>query len=557
MNRNAPAASSSCSRRRPARCWQPASGCTPPGGAVGGCACSPAPSSTAPSRRLDGKLPRGWRVSSRAPRSSASTPPRTPARRSVKIVVRRRRRRLVVRHRAGQAVREVPAERLDQDRERRGGDRPRRAVQPARPRRDGDEGADRDAGLDARGGRLRFGGERRRPGELPARRMGALEGHGVVRRHRSWRSCPRGRCSRRSPFASGATRAPMSKYIYGQFIEHLGRCIYGGIWAEMLEDRKFFYGVGDKESPWKPVGDAGGARDEHGGAVRRRAHAGRRARRGRQAGRHPAGRPRRHGRARSTSAASSSRATRALGPVQVSLVWGTGEKDRQTVTIALGVTRRSDPFPIAFTAGATTDAARLEIIATGRGVLRIGTASLMPADNVEGFRADTLRLLRELNAPVYRWPGGNFVSGYDWRDGIGDRDRRPPRKNPAWKGVEHNDVGIDEFMALCRLLGDRALHRREQRPRRRAVGGRRGGVRQRRGDDAAWESCARRTAARSRTRAASGRSATRCTATGSSATCRSRSTRRSTTSSPGRCARRTRRSRWSASATWARGPRGC
>jgi alpha-N-arabinofuranosidase len=52
------------------------------------------------------------------------------------------------------------------------------------------------------------------------------------------------------------TGAPISKYIYGQFIEHLGRCIYQGIWAEMLEDRKFYYPVGDKESPWKAVGDA-------------------------------------------------------------------------------------------------------------------------------------------------------------------------------------------------------------------------------------------------------------------------------------------------------------
>jgi len=77
----------------------------------------------------------------------------------------------------------------------------------------------------------------------------------------------------------------------------------------------------------------------------------------------------------------------------------------------------------------------------------------MPANNVEGFRPDVLALLREVNAPVYRWPGGNFVSGYDWRDGIGDPDRRPPRKNPAWKGVEHNDVGIHEFMALWRLIG--------------------------------------------------------------------------------------------------------
>lgn len=76
----------------------------------------------------------------------------------------------------------------------------------------------------------------------------------------------------------------------------------------------------------------------------------------------------------------------------------------------------------------------------------------MPADNIEGFRRDVLQLLRELDAPVYRWPGGNFVSGYDWRDGVGERDTRPPRKNPAWKGVEHNDVGIHEFMALCRLI---------------------------------------------------------------------------------------------------------
>ena len=77
----------------------------------------------------------------------------------------------------------------------------------------------------------------------------------------------------------------------------------------------------------------------------------------------------------------------------------------------------------------------------------------MPADNIYGWRADTLALLKELNSPVYRWPGGNFVSGYDWRDGIGDPDKRPPRKNPAWKGIEHNDVGIHEYMALMREIG--------------------------------------------------------------------------------------------------------
>ena len=77
----------------------------------------------------------------------------------------------------------------------------------------------------------------------------------------------------------------------------------------------------------------------------------------------------------------------------------------------------------------------------------------MPADNILGWRADTLALLKELDSPVYRWPGGNFVSGYDWKDGIGDPDRRPPRKNPAWKGVEPNDVGLHEFMDLMREIG--------------------------------------------------------------------------------------------------------
>ncbi|MBS1226314.1 MAG: alpha-L-arabinofuranosidase domain protein, partial [Candidatus Aminicenantes bacterium] len=47
------------------------------------------------------------------------------------------------------------------------------------------------------------------------------------------------------------TGKPVSKYIYGQFIEHLGRSIYQGVWAEMLEDRKFFWPVGQGESPWK------------------------------------------------------------------------------------------------------------------------------------------------------------------------------------------------------------------------------------------------------------------------------------------------------------------
>jgi alpha-N-arabinofuranosidase len=115
------------------------------------------------------------------------------------------------------------------------------------------------------------------------------------------------------------------------------------------------------------------------------------------------------------------------------------------------VGREYEKHTLEFRATESTDKSSLSIAVKG-GACFVGTVSLMPADNVEGMRADTLALLKELDSPVYRWPGGNFVSGYDWKDGVGDRDRRPPRKNPAWTGVEHNDYGLDDFMTFCRLV---------------------------------------------------------------------------------------------------------
>ncbi len=252
-----------------------------------------------------------------------------------------------------------------------------------------------------------------------------------------------------SPLTIDAAKpgTPMLPYIYGQFIEHLGRCIYGGIWAEMLEDRKFFYPVGDKESPWKAIGGASVAMDRENPFVGQ--HTPRVvAAAGQEGGLAQAELGLRKGR-RYVGHIWLAAAPGKSGPVRVSLVWGPNPQDRQTVAVG-SLASEFAKTGLEFTAGADTDDGRLEI--TGEGGFRVGTVSLMPADNVRGMRADTLALLKQLDSPIYRWPGGNFVSGYNWKDGIGDRDRRPPRKNPAWKGVEHNDFGLDEFMVFCREL---------------------------------------------------------------------------------------------------------
>ncbi len=252
------------------------------------------------------------------------------------------------------------------------------------------------------------------------------------------------------------TGEPISPFIYSQFIEHLGRCIYGGIWAEMLEDRKFYYPVaaeydpykgdlGGKfpvvgASPWEILGDSAGvtmiAEDSFVGDHTPQVAAGSGIRQndlGVVAGKSYVG-------------YAWLKAPAGKAAVDVTLVCDEGEGKVVQIT---NVGTEYQKYPFKFQATADTDTARLELRVKGAPCL-VGTVSLMPADNVRGMRADTLALLKQLDAPMYRWPGGNFVSGYNWRDGVGDRDRRPPRVNPAWTGVEHNDFGIDEFIDFCR-----------------------------------------------------------------------------------------------------------
>ncbi len=75
-----------------------------------------------------------------------------------------------------------------------------------------------------------------------------------------------------------------------------------------------------------------------------------------------------------------------------------------------------------------------------------------PLSDEEGFRKDVLQVARDLKVSILRWPGGNFVSGYHWQDGIGPRDSRPRKFDLAWFAEESNRFGTDEFIAYCRKM---------------------------------------------------------------------------------------------------------
>src|SRR3982751_355345 len=77
-----------------------------------------------------------------------------------------------------------------------------------------------------------------------------------------------------------------------------------------------------------------------------------------------------------------------------------------------------------------------------------------PLADKNGFRTDVLAALRdEMKISILRYPGGNFVSAYNWRDGVGPADQRPTRMEPAWRSLESNRVGTNEFIQYCKALG--------------------------------------------------------------------------------------------------------
>lgn len=255
----------------------------------------------------------------------------------------------------------------------------------------------------------------------------------------------------------------ISPYIYGQFIEHIPGCIYNGIWAEMIIDRKFYLPFGDMASPWtvndsalaqttadKTLSGDYAATLKQGGKLSQKVE---------------------------TDSAAYVGYVNAFSSAAATLRVTAKTKSEQKSTEFQVTSSDFAKYDFSFDLSADKNATiTFECVS---GELTMDSLSLMPADNIEGMRKDTLDLLKDMGGTIYRWPGGNFVSGYDWTDGIGDRDTRPNKRNLHYAGhpstfsssqemqmsdrvkiiqqgfysiIEPNDMGTDEFIAMCRYI---------------------------------------------------------------------------------------------------------
>src|SRR6266568_8340133 len=73
--------------------------------------------------------------------------------------------------------------------------------------------------------------------------------------------------------------------------------------------------------------------------------------------------------------------------------------------------------------------------------------------DAKGYRKDVAEEIRHMAVPIVRYPGGNFVSGYHWIDGVGPKKDRPRVLERAWNSIETNQFGTNEFMEWCKMVG--------------------------------------------------------------------------------------------------------
>lgn len=117
------------------------------------------------------------------------------------------------------------------------------------------------------------------------------------------------------------------------------------------------------------------------------------------------------------------------------------------------ISRDWQRYTLDLVSSGATDRAVFELRVEGEGKVWADKLSLMPPDNLKGWRRDVIRAIKEVRPGVVRWGGSACDPGeYRWKNGIGDPDRRVPFPNKVWGRIDSNDVGIDEFCDFCELV---------------------------------------------------------------------------------------------------------
>jgi len=248
--------------------------------------------------------------------------------------------------------------------------------------------------------------------------------------------------------------------IYGLFMATVFRHFDGGIWAEMLKGRKFAEDDGGGEQygvvrPWFAIGRNEKTHFAHDNTVY---YCGKQSQK--IVSEDPANQRTGIGQAglyfekeKGYYVRVNLRQKAIQGPVTIALE-GQNKVYAKKEIIITG----TDWSRFSFTLNPmqTDKNGKFTITFSGSGTLWVGTASLMPDDNIFGYRKDVIESLKALRPPIIRWPGGCNVDCYRWQQTIGDRDKRPPQFNHAFPKTEQwltHDAGIDEFMQLCHYTG--------------------------------------------------------------------------------------------------------
>ena len=237
----------------------------------------------------------------------------------------------------------------------------------------------------------------------------------------------------------------ISQRVFSNFLEHLGGSVYEGLWANVIYNPQFEAERDGTLARWRLEGAVWIGDGVHGRAVRMPEGA---------SASQPVGLPA-HRQLRYRGSIWTRSYGSKLAIIEIG-VFRPGQSEPAASARVRVEGTRWEPrrFELRLPEGAIGRAETVELhIRAVSGEADIDMAELFPADARDGFDPEVVEIAKSLRMRLLRWPGGNFASGYRWRNGIGRRETRPTVPNPAWGGLETHHFGTDDFMEFCRRVG--------------------------------------------------------------------------------------------------------